>query len=111
MEKNKSLFVEVFGEYPLIKVLDFLIENDMFDYSKKDICRNANISWNTLETFWGGLEKKEMVAFTRKIGRAELYRLNKKNPIVRHLVDFDKYLVKKSMEKIGTEKEKATALA
>lgn len=31
---ERSLFLEVFGEYPQIKVLDFLIENDIFDYSK-----------------------------------------------------------------------------
>lgn len=50
MNANNSLFVEFFGDYPIIRVLDFLIENDVFDYSKKDICRNADVSWNTLET-------------------------------------------------------------
>ncbi len=35
MMENKSLFVEFFGDYPLIRVLDFLIEQEGFDYSEK----------------------------------------------------------------------------
>ncbi|MBU3958044.1 MAG: hypothetical protein KKB25_03135 [Nanoarchaeota archaeon] len=68
---EKSLFVEFFGEYPIIKVLDFLIENEIFDYSKKEIAENSGVSWNTLETFWDKLEEKEIIARTRKIGNVQ----------------------------------------
>ena len=71
MKMEKSLFVEFFGEYPIIKVLDFLIENEIFDYSKKEIAENSGVSWNTLETFWDKLEEKEIIARTRKIGNVQ----------------------------------------
>ena len=109
--ENKSLFVEFFGNYPIIRVLDFLIENDIFDYSKKDICRDADVSWNTLETFWKKLEEKKIVVYTRKVGKASMYKLNTKNPIVKELVELDNKLMKGSLEKIGIDKEKAEALA
>lgn len=109
MDENKSLFIEFFGDYPIIRVLDFLIENDIFDYSKKDICRNADVSWNTLENFWNKLEEKDVVIFTRKVGKSQMYKINKKNPLVRQLIELDNKLMKNSMEKIGVEKAKALA--
>jgi|SRR3989338_4431477 len=105
MKNDKSLFVGFFGDYPIIRVLDFLIENDIFDYNKKDICKNADVSWNTLETFWEKLESTGIVTYTRKVGKANMYKLNKTNPMVKHLVDLDKKLMKNSMQKVGLEKQ------
>lgn len=111
MEKDKSLFVEFFGDYPIIRVLDFLIENDVFDYSKKDISRDANVSWNTLDSFWNQLEEREIVIHTRRVGKAEMYKLNTNNPLVKKLMELDIQLMKKSMQKIGEKKEKAKVFA
>lgn len=109
MNLKKSLFVDFFGDYPLIRVLDFLIENDNFDYSKKDIAKNSDVSWNTLETFWGRLEKDGIVSFTRKVGKASLYKLNKASPIVKQLIELDNKLMKKSMHQVEPQKVKALA--
>lgn len=100
MENSKSLFVEFFGDYPVIRVFDFLIENRVFDYSKKDICRNAQVSWNTLETFWQKLEQEKIVAFTRKVGKAGLYKLNVANSAVAELIELDKKLMKNSINEL-----------
>jgi len=109
MSEDKSLFVEFFGDYPLIRVLDFLIENDIFDYSKKDIGRNASVSWNTLGGFWKKLEKTGLVTYTRKVGKARMYKVNTKNPIVKQLIELDNKLMKNSMEKLELEKVNALA--
>lgn len=109
MTEDKSLFVEFFGDYPIIRVLDFLIENDIFDYSKKDIGRNSAVSWNTLEGFWKKLEETGVVTFTRKVGKAQMYKINKKNPVVKQLIELDNKLMKNSLEKIGPQKVKAFA--
>lgn len=109
MAEDKSLFVEFFGDYPIIRVLDFLIENDIFDYSKKDIGRNADVSWNTLENFWGKLVETGVVTYTRKVGKAKMYKVNTKNPVVKQLIELDNKLMKNSLEKIGPEKVKALA--
>ncbi|MDD5148016.1 MAG: hypothetical protein PHH08_00960 [Candidatus ainarchaeum sp.] len=109
MPEDKSLFVEFFGDYPIIRVLDFLIENDIFDYSKKDIGKNANVSWNTLESFWNNLEETGVVTFTRKVGKAQMYKIDKKNSVVKQLIELDNKLMKNSMEKIEPEKVKALA--
>lgn len=98
---DPSIFVEFFGDYPFIRALDFLLENDGFDYSKKDIAKNADVSWNTLETFWSELEEMQIVSYTRQVGKAKMYKLNGQNPIVKQLHELDKRLLKASMEKIG----------
>lgn len=110
-QTDVSLFVEFFGNCPTVRVLDFLIENDAFDYSKKEIARQSSVAWNTLETFWSKFEEKKIVIFTRKIGKASLYKLNTVQPLVQKLIEFDKLLIKKSFETIQPEKQKAKVLA
>ena len=109
MEQNKSLFVEFFGDYPLVRVMDFLIENDEFDYCRKDICDYADVSWNTLEKFWKRLEKIKIISFTRKVGKARLYRLNRSNKTVQKLIELDNTLLKQSLGSIGNGAKKQLA--
>jgi len=99
---GKSLFVEFFGDYPFIRVLDFLLENEVFDYSKKEICGNTGVSWNTLETFWNKMEENKVVTKTRKIGKSYLFKINLENPVVQKLMELDKKLM---MESIGQVRE------
>jgi hypothetical protein len=108
---SPSQFLEFFGDYPYIRVLDFLIENDIFDYNKKDICKYANVSWNTMNTFWNQLEETNIVKHTRKVGKAEMYQLNTQNPIVQQLVQLNKRLLKLSFEKIGKPTKRVSVAA
>ncbi len=101
---ERSLFLEVFGEYPQIKVLDFLIENDIFDYSKTQIAELSGISFNTLETFWDKLLDEGIIKETRRVGNSQMYQLNKENPIVKMLLEIDKKLMLESIEETGKVK-------
>jgi len=102
---QKSIFIEVFGDYPQIRVLDFLIENDIFDYSKTQIAELSGVSFNTLETFWDRLIKNEILKETRKVGNSQMYQLNKETPFVKSLMDIDKKLMLKSIKETETEIE------
>jgi len=86
MEARNSIFVETFGESPLIKVLDFFLTFPSFDYSKTQVADEVGISRITIEKIWKELIKKEIIVKTRSIGRAELYRLNTENPRVKILM-------------------------
>ena len=85
--EEKSLFLRTLGDSPKLKVLDFLIVSDEFDYSMKEIAEKSGVGYSTLRLFWKELIKDEIVVHTRNIGRAKLFRLNTKNPIVKK---FDK---------------------
>lgn len=92
--ENKSVFLEVFGDNPIMKVLDFLITFQLFDYPLTEIAKNSQVSYSTLQTFWNKLEKNNIVIKTRRIGKSDLYKLNTKNPAVKQLIKLDWNLVK-----------------
>lgn len=89
MEAKKSVFLETFGESPLIKVLDFFLTFQNFDYSKSQIAEETGISRVTIEKIWEKLIKTKIITKTRIVGRAEMYKLNKENPKVKALIELD----------------------
>ena len=97
--EDKSAFVEYFGDYPLIRVLDFLIEGRDMDYSMTEIAKNSEVGWTAFSDIWPQLTTKEIVRFTRKIGNAKLFRLNTENVWVKELIKMDKVITKLETEK------------
>ncbi len=87
MEAKNSIFVETFGEAPMIKVLDFFLTFDSFDYSKSQVAEETEVSRITLDKIWEELTGKKIITKTRTIGRAEMFRLNKENPMVGVLLE------------------------
>jgi len=106
--EEKSVFVEYFGDYPLIRVLDFLILGRDMDYSMTEIAKNSGVGWTAYSDIWPQLIKKDIVIFTRKIGNAKLYRLNAKNLWVKELIKMDKIITKLETEKILSKKKIVT---
>jgi len=98
--ESQSIFVEYFGSSPYVKVLDFLIQGQEFDYSMTEIARGAEVGWSAFTRIWEKLLEKEIILPTRTIGNAKLFKLNKKNPFVIKLIKFDLELTK-----IETDKE------
>ena len=108
--EEKSSFRIVFGDSPIVKVIDFFLDNREFDYSLTDIAKNADIGWSTLHQFWNNIVTLGIVTKTRKIGRAELHKLNLNSPLVKKLIDLDMDISKKLMnEEINKQKLKITA--
>ena len=104
---DKSVFVEYFGDYPLIRVLDFLIGGRDMDYSMTEIARNSEVGWTAFSEIWPKLANKEIMVFTRKIGNAKLFRLNTKNQWVKELVRMDAVITKLETDKFLSQEAKA----
>lgn len=94
--ENESIFIGIFGNNPVIKVLDFLMTFQAFDYPMTEIAKNSRVSYSTLQTIWGGLVKNNIVIKTRRVGKSDLYKLNTRNPAVQQLIKLDWNLVKGS---------------
>ncbi|OGI14387.1 hypothetical protein A3K63_01975 [Candidatus Micrarchaeota archaeon RBG_16_49_10] len=95
-----SFFIQIFGDYPSIKVLDFLMENYMFDYSKAQIAELSGVSFNTLETFWVKLEGNGIIKKTRMVGKSQMYQMDRDSPVSKMLLEIDKKLI---LDSISTE--------
>lgn len=88
MEMKESIFLRIFGSSPVWRVLDFLVTNDDFDYSKTDIAEMSGVGYSTLKLFWDKLEKNRIVVNVRTVGKAKMYKLDYSNPAVKQFRDF-----------------------
>lgn len=100
--KNETIFVEVFGNNPVMKVLDFLITFHAFDYPLTEIAKNSGVGYSTLQTFWDKIERNCIVIKTRRVGKSDLYKLNTNNPAVKQLIKLDWNLIKGSEQEVCT---------
>ena len=87
--ENKSVFVEVFGNNPVMKALDFLITFQAFDYPLTEIAKNSGVGYSTLQSFWSKLVNNNIVIKTRRVGKSDLFTLNAHNPAVKQLIKLD----------------------
>ena len=103
--EERSVFLEYFGDYPLMRVLDFLIASRGMDYSMTETAKNSGVGWTAFSDIWPQLIKKNIVLFARKIGNAKLYKLNTQNPWVKELIKMDFLITKIETNKILKQKE------
>ena len=103
--EEKSSFVEYFGDYPLIRVLDFLILGKDMDYSMTEICKNSEVGWTAFSEIWPKLIEKEVIVFQRKIGNAKLYKINIKNQWAKELIKMEEVIAKLETEKFLKKNE------
>ncbi|MBI5148603.1 hypothetical protein HZA33_02900 [Candidatus Pacearchaeota archaeon] len=103
-KQTKTAFLELFGTSPILRVLDFLVVNEDFDYSMVEIAKNSGIGYSTLKLFWAKLENELIVKRTRIVGKAKMYRLNLDNPLIKRFRDFYWYVTKQAVRKEITEK-------
>ncbi len=80
--EEKSVFLQVFGDSPKLRIVDFLVVHSDFDYAMKEIAVKSGVGYSTLRLFWGDLVKNNIVEFTMALGKAKLYKLNRNNPAV-----------------------------
>ena len=102
---RKTSLLELTGEMPLFKVIDFLLDNKGMDFSKSDIAKGAEISRASLFNYWNELEKHGIVRVTRRFGKTKLYTLNSKNPVTQKIIDLEKTLIAEAMSKASNKKE------
>ncbi len=108
--EDKSLLLKSLGDTPILRIIDFFLDNPLFDYSREEVLENVAISRKTLFKIWRELEDSEIMIMTRKVGKAKMYRLNKEREVVKKLIDLDLALRRQAMMK-AVEAESITVSA
>lgn len=85
----ESIFVKTFGKSPIVKVLDFIVGNDMFDYPKTEVAGKTGISRDTLNKLWPNLVESGIIKKTRSVSNVDMYSIDKDNPIAQKLIELD----------------------
>jgi predicted transcriptional regulator len=97
IKQNKSFFLMQFGDTPQLRVLDFLIDNNFFDFPMTEIARESNVSYNSIILFFNDWIKREILVKTRKVGKSDYYKLNLDNSFIKNLIKLDWILTKKNI--------------
>ncbi len=103
--QEKSLLLQLTGELPLFKIIDFLVEHKGLDFTKKQIIEGSGISKATLFNYWKEVEKAGIVIPTRKFGKTILFTLNTKNPVVKKILELEAALIRRTMNEVRQKKE------
>ena len=101
---EKSLLLQLTGELPLFRIIDFLIENKGMDLTKKEIIEGSGISRASLFNYWKELESRNIVIVTRRFGKTKLYTLNVKSPITKNILNLERSLIAEAMAKASQKK-------
>ncbi len=88
MKAEPTLLVEFLGDNPTIRIIDFFLDNRT-DYSKNEIVKGTDMSKTTFYKVWGKLEKFRVVVPTRRYGKAQLFKINEQNELVKKLISLE----------------------
>lgn len=107
---NETLLLRYLGASPILRIVDFFLDNPLSDYSKNEIVKHLGMGRATFFKYWKELEKSGAVKVTRTIGRATMYRLARQNEVVKQLIRLDTALARGTMEKVVKEHQKPIAI-
>lgn len=83
---HKGVFVEIYGDTLVNRVLEYFLENQDLDVAVGDLAEDTDISRPKAYEIIAHLEKKGYVIPSRIIGRTQLYKINKENKRVQLLM-------------------------
>jgi len=102
-QEYDSLLIRTLGSTPRLRILDYLLDFKINDFTKKEIIEALGMSKLTFYKHFKDLEVLGLVTATRKIGRATLYKINLSNPMVKLLIEYE---TKLSLQLADKEAEK-----
>ena len=105
-QDEPTIFRELFGDTPKVRVLEYLLEGRELDHSIGDIAEGAGINRVTLFRLWPEIEKSKLIVHTRNIGNAKLFKLNMKNPYVKSLAELFDKLIDEAFKKTEIKRDK-----
>jgi len=91
-KEYQSILLKTLGNSPKLRIIDFFLDNPLFDFTKKEVIEALGMSKQTFYKYFADIEKYEIVAVSRRIGRAKLYKINLENLMVKLLNEYTKQL-------------------
>ena len=85
---DKSTFLEVMGNNPRNKILDFLISENGYDYTLKEIAENSKVGYATIKRIWKHFVSNKLVKETRRVGKAVFYKYDDKSELGKKIKKF-----------------------
>lgn len=100
----ESLLIKTLGDSPKLRIVDFFLDNPLFDFTKKEVIEALGMSKQTFYKYFPELEEFGIVKVSRKIGKAKLYRINVEHPLAKMLREYETKLAQEMAEKAEVKK-------
>jgi len=98
-KEYSSIIIKTLGNSPKLRIVDFFLDNPMFDFTKKEVIEALGMGKQTFYKYFPELEEYGIVKVSRRIGKAKLYRINPEHPIVSMLREYEKKVSQQIAEK------------
>jgi len=102
-DMGDSLLTKALGYSPKMRIIDIFMTNPYFDFSREELVKELGMSKQTLYRNFKDLEELGIVKFSRRIGRAVMYTINREHPLVKRLDEIVKemslQIAKQELEK------------
>lgn len=109
-KKYQSILLRILGDSPKLRIIDFFLDNPLFDFTKKEVIEALGMSKQTFYKYFPDIEKYGIVEVSRRIGRARLYKINLKHPLVGMLRDYETKVSLQIAEEEAKKMEQAKAV-
>lgn len=100
-KKYESILIKTLGDSPKLRIINFFLDNPLFDFTKKEVIEALGMSKQTFYKYFPDLEKYGIVKVSRKIGKAKLYKINLNHPLIEMLREYEKKMSLQIAEKQG----------
>ena len=98
-KEYESIIIRTLGNSPKLRIVDFFLDNPLFDFTKKEVIEALGMSKQTFYKYFPDLEEYGIVKVSRRIGRAKLYKINVEHPLVIMLREYEKKVALQMAEK------------
>ncbi|KXB03971.1 hypothetical protein AKJ47_01310 [candidate division MSBL1 archaeon SCGC-AAA261G05] len=88
-EDPETPLKKLFGNTPLVRVVDVLIENPRIGYSKRELAEAAEIKLDDLNKIWRKLEEKNLIHKSPRAGDTALYTANLESSLLKALATLE----------------------
>lgn len=105
-KEYESILIKTLGNSPKLRIIDFFLDNPLFDFTKKEVIEALGMSKQTFYKYFPELEEYEIVKVSRRIGKAKLYKLNLEHPLVSMLREYEKKISLQIAEKEAAKLKK-----
>jgi len=105
-KEYQSILLKTLGDSPKLRIIDFFLDNPLFDFTKKEVIEASGMSKQTFYKHFADIEEYGIVNPSRRIGKATLYKINPKQPLVNMLREYETQLSLQIAEKEKAEMQK-----
>lgn len=86
----ETILTSLFGRSPAVRLIDFFLDHPLNDFMQKEIAERMGMNKRTIRKNLPSLLDNGVISMTRTIGKAKLFKLNGKSPIIQKIRDLEK---------------------